>query len=387
MVDNKKLLINIFVSNFILFVGFSVWRSTFNNFAVEELGITALKIGGIQSIRELPGLIGVGVGLIALFMKEMKILALSMIFLGAGIIYTAFTFNYLNLILATLVMSLGFHYFMVSNTSLILGNFPEKNSGTIMARCSSIRSFSAVFSAGIVFLLIDYTGYRNMFLIIGGIISLIGFYNLIFGRAGGKIRKTGFKLRKKYSLFYLLKFFSGCRRHIFTTFAIYLLVREFGVSVKTIAVLFVINSTVRIFANWYVVGWIIDNFGEKITLSVDYSLLPFIFLGYAFIENVYILYILFILDGFLFSFDISISTFLQKIARKSDITSNISIGLSINHIAAVVIPLVGGIIWKSFNYRFTFLAGVVIVVTSIILSLLIETPDRENESSRLEYGG
>jgi hypothetical protein len=43
------------------------------------------------------------------------------------------------------------------------------------------------------------------------------------------------------------------------------------------------------------------------------------------------------------------------------------LGQTINHIAAVVIPLVGVVVWEAVGSRYTFLVGVGIVVLSLIL--------------------
>ena len=53
--------------------GYQLWQSLFNNFAVEELGVRADQMGLIQSIREIPGLLGLSVGLLALLLSEMHI--------------------------------------------------------------------------------------------------------------------------------------------------------------------------------------------------------------------------------------------------------------------------------------------------------------------------
>ena len=78
----RSALFVITVNNLIMALGFRVWRSIFNNFAVEELAVQANQIGLIQAIREIPGLIGVVVALLALFLTEMRIAGISVIVMG-----------------------------------------------------------------------------------------------------------------------------------------------------------------------------------------------------------------------------------------------------------------------------------------------------------------
>ena len=40
-------------------------------------------------------------------------------------------------------------------------------------------------------------------------------------------------------------------------------------------------------------------------------------------------------------------------------------------VAAVIMPLVGGIIWATYNYRWTFLVGAAVAVLSIVVSLRV----------------
>jgi len=47
---------------------------------------------------------------------------------------------------------------------------------------------------------------------------------------------------------------------------------------------------------------------------------------------------------------------------------------TINHIAAVMVPLVGGYLWQAFGYRVPFLVGSGMVVLSLAAALQIKLP-------------
>jgi len=49
------------------------------------------------------------------------------------------------------------------------------------------------------------------------------------------------------------------------------------------------------------------------------------------------------------------------------VSNEASPGQTINHIAAVIIPVVGGVVWKTVGSDYTFLVGVGIVGVSLIL--------------------
>ena len=147
---------------------------------------------------------------------------------------------------------------------------------------------------------------------------------------------------------------------------IFLLVREHTVSAQTITVLFVVNNLAGTFLfNQF--GKIIVRFGEQRILTLNFLLLIFVFLGYAYFPWLPVLYLLFVADHLLFGFRIALQSYFQKIAvRPQEITPNISLGLTINHIAAVVIPVVGGVVWEGIGSRYTFLIGVGIVVLTLV---------------------
>ena len=104
--NNRYALVYILISNFFLFFGYRIWETMFNNFAVEEIGIGALDLGLIQAVRELPGLFGFLLGCVALFVSEMRIMALSVTMLGVGLMLTGRSDNMVFLLFSTAVMSI-----------------------------------------------------------------------------------------------------------------------------------------------------------------------------------------------------------------------------------------------------------------------------------------
>ncbi|NIV40616.1 MAG: MFS transporter, partial [Anaerolineae bacterium] len=120
MKDSKQLFRTLVIANLFMFFGFNVWRALFNNFAVEEIGVTATQIGLIQSLREVPGLMGFVLGFVAIWLSEMRIMGLSVLLMGLGMVTTGFANGLGSLILGAMVMSIGFHWFYPSSSSVVL---------------------------------------------------------------------------------------------------------------------------------------------------------------------------------------------------------------------------------------------------------------------------
>jgi predicted MFS family arabinose efflux permease len=73
---------------------------------------------------------------------------------------------------------------------------------------------------------------------------------------------------------------------------------------------------------------------------------------------------------------IAIRTYFQKIADPADVAPSMAVGFTINHIAAVVIPPLGGLIW-TFDYRLTFYLGMLLAFCSLLLGQAIRVPEED----------
>jgi MFS family permease len=171
-------------------------------------------------------------------------------------------------------------------------------------------------------------------------------------------------LRKKYWLFYFLTFMAGARRQIFMAFAVLLMVQKFHYSVQEVTALFVVNNAI----NYYLsplIGKSIIRFGERRVLSLEYVCLVFIFIIYALTASKWVVAVLFILDHIFFNFSIAIRTYFQKVGDPRDIAPTMAVGFTINHIAAVFLPAIGGFLWLV-DYRIPFFGGAAMAAISLI---------------------
>jgi len=294
--------------------------------------------------------------------------------MGVGIIATGYSTTLPVLLITTFVMSFGFHFFMPSANAVVLLVAKLSEAPRALGKLGSLGSLAAVAATVVVYLLAWPWGYQTMFVVVGALVVLGGVALLPLGGRGGNL-PAGRRvvLRRRYWLYYALSFLLGSRRHIFSTFAIYLLVREYHISVQTTALLFLVNSLVNIVTlRW--VGQLVGRFGERATLSVAFAALVGVFVGYAYITSLPVLYVLFVLDNIFIGFNLGLTTYFQKIAVSAEeITSNLSVELTINHIAAIVIPLVGGTVWAVYGSQAPFLFGAGIVLVALVLAQWLRT--------------
>ncbi len=352
-------------------VGLQTWRTLFDNFAVNVVGLDGGHIGMLQSIREIPGFLALLVVFVMLLIKEHKISALSVVTLGVGVLLTGMFPTYAGIMVTTLIMSLGFHYAETTFQSLTLQYFDHKTSPLIFGKMRGIGAGANIVVGTIIFGLAYLLEYRNIYLILGCLVSLIGFWALTRKptRTDTVPQHKKMILRSRYWLYYFLTFMAGARRQIFVAFAVFLLVKEFEFSVQEITALFVINNIINYFLA-PLIGKAIVRFGERKVLSAEYFSLIFIFLAYTVADSKLIVAVLYVADHIFFNFAMAIRTFFQKIGDPRDIAPSMAVGFTINHIGAVVFPVIGGLLWMV-DYRIPFVIGAGFALISLIAVQLI----------------
>ena len=346
-------------------VGLQAWTTLFNNFAVEVARLDGDRIGVIQSIREIPGFLALLAIFIIRLVPEHRLSALSILLLGAGIFATGWFPSFAGLALTTLVMSFGFHYYETTNMSLTLQYFDKQTSPWVFGKLRSISAASSIVVGVFIFFMASALDFTRMYLLIGGLIMAMALWGFTRRPTSADIvpQRKRMVFRKRYSLFYFLTFMAGARRQIFIAFSVLLLVQKFGYSVQAVTFLFVLNNAINYFLS-PIIGRAIIRFGERKVLSLEYASLIAVFLAYAFTDSKWVAGGLYILDHIFFNFGMAINTFFQKVGDPGDVAPTMAVGFTINHIAAVFLPAIGGYFWIV-DYRIPFIAGAAMALISL----------------------
>ncbi len=358
---------------FIMPLVFSTWMALINNFSIEAAKFTGKEIGILQSLREVPGFLAFTAIFVLLIIREQRFALISLLMLAIGVLLTGYFPSILGLYITTVIMSIGFHYFETMNQSLTLQWVAKKDTPHFMGKALAVRAAASIIVFGSMWLMLEKLSisYQTIYTLFGGIgIILILLIWMSFPQFKNTVeqRKT-IVLRKSYWLFYVLTFLSGARRQIFVVFAGFLLVEKFGYSAASIALLFLANYIFNLFFAAKI-GKLIGVIGERRALTFEYIGLIIIFCSYALVDNATLAGALYILDHFFFAFAIAIKTYFQKIAQQEDIASTAGVSFTINHIAAVVLPAVLGLVWLYSN-SLVFFVGASIAFASLVLSQFI----------------
>jgi hypothetical protein len=353
--------------------GLQAWQTLFNNYAVEIAGLEGRHVGVIQSVREIPGFLTLLAVFVMMVVREHRLAALSVFTLGLGVLATGFFPTFAGLTLTTLVMSFGFHYYETASQSLTLQYFDKSVSPWVFGKLRSLAAASSIGVGLFIYLAATFLDYRGLYLVVGLLLGAVAVWALLQDPTDRDLvpQRRRMVVRRRYWLFYFLTFMAGARRQIFIAFAVFLLVKRFGFTVQQITLLFVINNGINFFLS-PVIGRAIIRFGERKVLSLEYASLILVFTAYAVVPSGLLAAGLYVLDHVFFNFHIAIRTYFQKTGDPRAIAPSMAVGFTINHIAAVVLPAVGGVLWMV-DYRIPFLAGAGLALVSLVAVQRIRT--------------
>jgi len=378
----------LFLMAFAVPLSFAAWQALLNNFAIERVAFTGKEMGILQSLREVPGFLAFGVVFVLLLIREQSLALVSLLLLGLGTALTGFFPSVLGLYLTTVLMSLGFHYYETMQTSLTQQWIAKERAAETFGRLIAVSSSAAIIAFVLIWVttnLLDLD-YRWFYLGFGGLTIVIALSAWILFPQFPQhtVQHKHMVLRSRYWLYYALVFMSGARRQIFMVFAGFLMVEKFGYSVSNIALLFLINASLNVlFARK--IGRLIARFGERNALLLEYMGLIIVFSGYALVETPWIGAVLYVIDHLFFALAISLKTYFQKIAAPEDIASTAGVSFTINHIAAVCLPVIFGLIWLN-SPSLVFFIGAAMALISFSLSLLIPRFPEQGRETCLTSG-
>jgi MFS family permease len=340
------------------------------NFFKEELDMVGLQMGYYTAARETAGFLLVVFAALTARFRATRMAAFALFVTGVGYGSYALVGSFEQLVMVAIIGSIGFHSFTQLYYLLALGLAESGFEGRVLGRLQSVGSAGMLAAMLLALALVVSVGYRTIFVISGVAVALGGLALLFVPANPRMVRQQGFVLRRRYWLYYALNFFDGCRFEIFTTFAVFALVDVYGVHVQTIVLLLIANSVLTWIAAPILGAWI-DRVGERRVLTTSYAGHVVVFLGFAVFQNVYLLFAAYLGYRVLDVARLSLNTYLKKVCAPQDLSPSLAMGVTMNHAAAVVIPITGGVLWQTFGYQVSFLFGAFFVVVSIALTQLI----------------
>ncbi|SFE56682.1 hypothetical protein SAMN04488523_108134 [Sulfitobacter brevis] len=358
-------------------IAFNTWSALLNNFVIEVADFDGSDIGLLHTVREIPGFLAVGVIAIIIFVREQVLGLVSLVLLGVATAVTAWFPSMGGILTITMLSSIGFHYYETVNQSLQLQWLKIEDAPRMLGWLMAAGSLATLVAYLVIMALWETLSlsYNIVYMIGGGVTVVIALVAIFaypqFEAPTPQIKKM--VLRRRYWLYYALQFMSGARRQIFVVFAGFMMVERFGYDVHEITLLFMVN----LIANMILaplLGRAVGYFGERRALGFEYIGLIIVFLSYGGVYylgwGVVVAAVLYVLDHMFFGLALALKTYFQKIADPRDIAPTAAVAFTINHIAAVFLPVALGLLWLVSPAAVFFLAAGMAAI-SLSLSMLI----------------
>lgn len=358
-------------------IAFSTWYALLNNFVVEVASFDGADIGLLHTIREIPGFFAVGVIFVIIFMREQVLGLVSLVLLGTATAFTAWFPQMGGILALTMLSSIGFHYYETVNQSLQLQWIPKHRAPQLLGWLLAMGSAASLVAFGVIVVTWDWLNlsFNFAYMVSGGITVGIAIFCILFYPQfqSPTPQHKSLIFRKRYWLYYALQFMAGARRQIFMVFAGFMMVERFGFHVHELTSLYLANLLLNMLLG-PLFGKAVGYFGERNTLILEYFGLALVFLAYGgvylFSWGAIIASALFVIDHLFFSFAFALKTYFQKIADPADIAPTAAVAFTINHIAAVGLPLVMGLVWLA-SPSLVFVMAAIMSVISLALAFLI----------------
>jgi predicted MFS family arabinose efflux permease len=358
----------LFVALASAFVGMALTLQTSlnSNFLVGEIGISGFQAGLLEAVRESCGIAALGIFVLVAGLTEPVIasLALLLVAFGMGSYSWAPTYRYVMILSVT--WSLGLHVWTPLPNSMTLALAEPGKAGARLGKVAAAGALGSAAGLGIAFVLTLLGVKIRSLYIIAGAAALLAAASCLGIPRNIKAPGPSFIMRKRYSRYYVLNFLEGWRKQIAMAFGAFLLVKVYGAGLLEILALSAVFQGIGYFASPRV-GRLIDKVGERKVLIFYYSLVTVLFLGYAFIKGKYILYGIYVFDNATFVFNTGLTTYVNKIAPKREHRPTLSMGVAANHVASVIMPFLGGILWVTLGYQWAFLVGIPAAAASIAI--------------------
>ncbi|MEZ4507748.1 MAG: hypothetical protein R2848_18290 [Thermomicrobiales bacterium] len=144
------------LTSFVFYIGFQIVQAIQPNFFRDVLGMNGAQNGYLIAIRELPGFLLIFVAAFLLKLGLSRATSISLLIMGIGYCLFAFAGSFWQLIIPTLIASIGFHSWLQLQPALGLSLTRRGNEGTLLGRINGIGFLGSLIGLVGVFALLTW---------------------------------------------------------------------------------------------------------------------------------------------------------------------------------------------------------------------------------------
>lgn len=381
--------------------GFSMaaQQNIVTNFFERELNLTGPQFGYITAIREIPGFLLIFLTALLYRLTLPHLTAFAMVLLAFGYAFFGFSTSFWTVAPWVIISSMGYHTWLQTQTALGMSMAIESKAGSILGRLTALNQAGALAAMGVVFLvfhfgILDFTGMFivcALFALIAGVL-VFQVPNMHNGKVlEVKAERERMVLRKDYNLYYKLSLLDGARQQIFFSFGLWVLVNHFKLDVPAISLIMLITAALAMVTGPWI-GRMIDVHGEKRMLGYVNVAYIVALLGYALIDNTVTAIVCYVIYSIIFPLSaMGASVYLRKIAPMRDVAPSLAMGITMQHAAAIVVPILTGFVLNYVGYQIPFLIASGFAVMTVFVTQQLDpkaqkTPAKIAEEEALAIG-
>ncbi len=349
----------------------------FSNYFNEVFHIDSVQRGFIEIPRESPGILCMVLVAALGFLGNLWMSVVAQVLVLAGLVVMGWMSpDYGTMLVFLFVNSLGMHFFMPLNDAISMDLAERGRVGETLGKFKGVNTLFAMAAAVLVFFgfrarLFSF-GDRTILpfalaagLTAGAVVLLVCMARLM--PQGGAVKNHKLLFRTQYMPYYMVTLAYGCQKRIKIVFAPWVIINLLGQGADTVALL---TIAVHLAGVWAapVIGKLLDRLGVRAMLWAEagYIVLSFSAMGLLagmlagesfglrdpitwLVFGAYVLCILFE------QFNMVHAYMMRSIALDpSEVTRTLSVGLSVDHVMAIIASPVMGLIWSAWGVQYVF---------------------------------
>ena len=352
-------------------------NNIFSNYFNEAFHIDSVQRGLIEIPRESPGILCMVLVAALGFLGSLWMSVIAQVLVLVGFVVMGWMSPGYRVMLAFLfVHSLGMHFFMPLSDAVSMDLAEQGRVGATLGRFKGINTLFSMVAAVLVFF-----GFRTGFFSFAsdviapfalGAAATAGAAVLLAVMAVSMPQKDAVKnhrllFRRRYMPYYMVTLAYGCQKRIKIVFAPWVVINLLGRGADTVALLTIVTHFAGTLAA-PVIGRMLDRLGVRRMLWVEAAYIAASFSVMGLLAGMlaggsfgpedpltWLVYGAYVLCVLFEQFNMVHSYMMRAIALDpGEITRTLSVGLSVDHVMAIVASPVMGMVWSAWGVQYVF---------------------------------
>ena len=371
-------------------IAYGLSSNIYTNYFKEAYQADSFLRGLIEIPREAPGILTLflisGLG----FLGNVELAVIAHVLCTVGLVVMGWFSPSLAVMMAVLFLnSTGTHMLITLNDALAISLAEKGKTGAMLGRVKGISTFCSLLTAVVVFFgfrLGWFTFQAPVILpfAIGTVASVGAVAAMLWMKRhhpdGGSAKPFRLLLRRAYLPYYCLTFAYGCQKRIRLVFGPWVIAELLHMGADVLALLTIATHFIgTAFGPW--IGRMLDKLGVRkmLLLEAGYIAVTAGMLGAAaqLLANgangnplIAFTFVAYVLCNLLDPFHMVHSYLMRYLALDpSEVTESLSAGLAVDHVVAILISPVFGVVWLNWGPGYVFLIVALFALCQVAVSL------------------